>query len=43
APLRVTHDIAHRVHDIIEERFPRVKHCMVHVNPAGESPGTDGP
>ncbi|MDR2357781.1 MAG: cation diffusion facilitator family transporter, partial [Oscillospiraceae bacterium] len=39
APLRVTHDIAHRVHDIIEERFPRVKHCMVHVNPAGESPG----
>ncbi|MDR1217288.1 MAG: cation diffusion facilitator family transporter [Oscillospiraceae bacterium] len=36
APLHVTHDIAHRVHDSIEHSFPRVKHCMVHVNPAGE-------
>lgn len=29
-----THDIAERVHDAIEENFPEVKHCMVHVNPA---------
>lgn len=27
------HAIAQRVHDAIEEGFPRVKHCMVHVNP----------
>ena len=27
------HDIAQRVHDKIENRFPDVKHCMVHVNP----------
>lgn len=29
-----THAIAEQVHDAIEERFPEVKHCMVHVNPA---------
>ncbi|MDO4383130.1 MAG: cation transporter dimerization domain-containing protein, partial [Eubacteriales bacterium] len=28
------HDIAQKVHDNIEHSFPRVKHCMVHVNPA---------
>lgn len=28
------HNIAENVHDMIEERFPDVKHCMVHVNPA---------
>lgn len=27
------HDIAEKVHRRIEERFPKVKHCMVHVNP----------
>lgn len=27
------HHIAHRVHDEIEAAFPKVKHCMVHVNP----------
>lgn len=27
------HDIAENVHDAIEEKFPEVKHCMVHVNP----------
>lgn len=32
--LRETHNIAERVHDCIEERFPKVKHIMVHVNPA---------
>lgn len=30
------HDIAHRVHDKIENSFPKVKHCMVHVNPVGD-------
>lgn len=28
------HDIAEQVHDAIEEQFPKVKHIMVHVNPA---------
>jgi len=28
------HDIAQRVHDAIENGFPKVKHCMVHVNPS---------
>ena len=27
------HEVAHRVHDAVEEHFPKVKHCMVHVNP----------
>ena len=30
------HDIAQEVHDAIEEQFPKVKHCMVHVNPVVE-------
>lgn len=28
-----SHDIAQHVHDSIEQEFPNVKHCMVHVNP----------
>lgn len=28
------HAIAENVHHVIEQRFPLVKHCMVHVNPA---------
>ena len=32
--LRAAHDIAQRVHDTIEQRFPEVKHIMVHVNPS---------
>ena len=28
------HAIAENVHHTIEQRFPLVKHCMVHVNPA---------
>lgn len=35
-PLNDTHNIAHSVHDAIESHFPKVKHCMVHVNPAEE-------
>ena len=27
------HEIAQQVHDAIERNFPKVKHCMVHVNP----------
>ncbi len=27
------HEIAHEVHDEIEEKIKHVKHCMVHVNP----------
>lgn len=33
-PLREAHDIAETVHDTIEREFPKVKHIMVHVNPA---------
>ena len=29
------HIISETVHDRIEEDFPKVKHCMVHVNPLG--------
>ena len=32
--LRESHGIAERVHDAIEKNFPKVKHIMVHVNPA---------
>ena len=31
--LNETHAVAESVHDKIEENFPYVKHCMVHVNP----------
>ena len=29
-----THAIAENVHNSIEQKFPKVKHIMVHVNPA---------
>ena len=32
-PLRDSHEIAENVHNAIEANFPKVKHCMVHVNP----------
>lgn len=32
-PLKESHDIAEKVHDSIENKFPQVKHIMVHVNP----------
>lgn len=35
-PLKETHNIAERVHNSIEENFPKVKHIMVHVNPKEE-------
>ncbi|MCL2204118.1 MAG: cation diffusion facilitator family transporter [Defluviitaleaceae bacterium] len=31
--LNASHTIAEEVHDAIEAAFPKVKHCMVHVNP----------
>jgi len=31
--LTVAHDGAEQVHNAIEAAFPKVKHCMVHVNP----------
>lgn len=34
--LQQAHSIAEEVHENIEENFPKVKHIMVHVNPAKE-------
>ncbi len=34
--LNSAHGIAQRVHDVIEDTFADVKHCMVHVNPIEE-------
>ena len=31
--LRDAHEIAEKVHNSIEQKFPKVKHIMVHVNP----------
>lgn len=31
--LEESHEIAHKIHDAIENNFENVKHCMVHVNP----------
>ncbi len=33
-PLTQAHAIAERVHDDVEAAFPKVKHIMIHVNPA---------
>lgn len=32
--LRESHHIAENVHDVLEGKYPRIKHIMVHVNPA---------
>lgn len=32
-----SHQIAVRVHDLLEQTYPEIKHCMVHMNPAAES------
>ena len=37
ATLRHAHEIAEEVHEGIEKNFPKVKHVMVHVNPADAS------
>lgn len=31
--LNESHNIAHSVHDAVENHLPNVKHCMIHVNP----------
>lgn len=31
--LKEAHHIAHHVHDSLEQEFPNIKHCMIHVNP----------
>lgn len=31
--LKETHDIAERVHNVLEDTYPKIKHIMVHVNP----------
>lgn len=36
ASLSQSHEIAQKVHDMVESSFPEVKHCMVHMNPADE-------
>ena len=36
--LEEAHHVADHVHDAIEEQIPRVKHCMVHVNPVEKQP-----
>ncbi|MGN0484051.1 MAG: cation diffusion facilitator family transporter [Lachnospiraceae bacterium] len=38
--LNETHHIAEEVHDAIEQGFPDVKHCMVHVNPVEGEPSS---
>ena len=35
--LKVAHDISEEVHDQVEAVFPKVKHCMVHINPRTEA------
>lgn len=37
ATLHDAHDVAQRVHDAVEASFPKVKHCMVHMNPFNKS------
>ena len=40
-PLARAHEIAEQVHDAVERDFAKVKHCMVHVNPAKSLPETE--
>jgi cation diffusion facilitator family transporter len=41
--LKEAHVVAQIVHDTIENQFPKVKHCMVHVNPTEEQLSLDKP
>lgn len=34
--LKEAHDIAEGVHDVLESTYPKIKHIMIHVNPAGQ-------
>lgn len=31
--LHEAHDAAQQIHDDIESQFPKIKHCMIHINP----------
>lgn len=31
--LHEAHDTAQQIHDAIESQFPKIKHCMIHINP----------
>lgn len=31
--LKEAHKIAHQLHDALEQEFPDIKHCMIHINP----------
>ena len=42
-PLSQAHAIAESVHEAIEQAFPLVKHCMVHVNPKQADPASPPP
>lgn len=33
-PLRESHAVADRIHNLVEQQFPEVKHIMIHENPA---------
>lgn len=35
--LTESHEVAQRVHDILETTYPQIKHCMIHVNPHSSS------
>lgn len=35
--LRESHSIAQQVHDEVEQRFPNIKHIMIHTNPLDDS------
>lgn len=35
--LRESHTIAEKVHRSLEQKFPQLKHCSVHVNPYGDN------
>lgn len=39
--LNEAHSAAQRAHDAIEAKFPKVKHCMVHVNPDTQKKSPD--
>ena len=34
ATLEDSHAVAEAIHDALEARFPRIKHVMIHINPA---------
>ena len=39
ATLNEAHDVARQIHDNIETKFPKVKHCMIHMNPLDKAEG----